>query len=398
MKKIFIAVICALILATGTLLLILGLNNKKTSIAFYNIDEKTQNVLIREIEEITGLAPDKIKVIHLSDSEPLTTQLKEIKKAGLLFAQNDFSLQEFCNTSSNPKAIPESFMDDFPVSISDSVNKKNGTVKYIPLLYDFYEVDIDRNLYSNSSIKNINVLSDLTAYLNETSYTVSPSLVFAGGDYKEMLNITGMLYEAVNSPEAYESLLEEFYTVFKSGDIEEYFTRQVSPDGKLYSTIQLLKNYFNEEILSRKCLAMNTDDLLFQIDNDFSINAMYRLSDHRKVGHPKVNVFNSIYCPSIEITANRKFAAPEICGVCLKNNKSLMNVIQQLADNRQTELSTMTGLSPVSKSCSTADKQADDVRYWLAASSGPLIPFSGALPSADAQRTAGDVIKYAITN
>ena len=61
------------------------------------------------------------------------------------------------------------------------------------------------------------------------------------------------------------------------------------------------------------------------------------------------------------------------------------DVLLNLVRTRQTELCTESGLAPVQKNCIVPDLQADDVRYWLAASNGPTLPLAAALPTTEAK-------------
>ena len=99
------------------------------------------------------------------------------------------------------------------------------------------------------------------------------------------------------------------------------------------------------------------------------------------------------YSLSVSATTRRKFTAQEYCIIALDNSEDTLSVIADFCNLKQSEISRATGLSPVQKSCQTADKQADDVRFWLTASSGPLPPLSTALPETQALSYAAESLR-----
>ena len=78
----------------------------------------------------------------------------------------------------------------------------------------------------------------------------------------------------------------------------------------------------------------------------------------------------------ISMNSNRRLCAPVILAIQLRKNKTVKNSVQKMATSLQGELSIKTGLSPVARSSRVPDKQADDVRYWVASSGTPVYGFS----------------------
>ncbi|MDE7140993.1 MAG: hypothetical protein K2O09_09630, partial [Treponemataceae bacterium] len=68
-----------------------------------------------------------------------------------------------------------------------------------------------------------------------------------------------------------------------------------------------------------------------------------------------------------------------------KQKKALALARQLMTADTQENLSHMTGLAPVLAQCPTPDQQADDARYWVAATNAPLAGLSREAALSDAQ-------------
>ena len=140
-------------------------------------------------------------------------------------------------------------------------------------------------------------------------------------------------------------------------------------------------------------ISQNLEENLYYLDNQICGIFFTKLSDHRKIDRQVINNYKSIYFPSTQITDNRKFCAYQYTAIVQTKNKHIQTLAQNLSNSLQKELSTKTGLAPVQKNCQVPDHQSDDVRYWLAASNGPVNPLSCAIPSKKAQKQTADFIR-----
>ena len=99
------------------------------------------------------------------------------------------------------------------------------------------------------------------------------------------------------------------------------------------------------------------------------------LSVHRNIPRNVIENYASIYVPSMIPSSSRKFTAPSVCLVPLKNTKITSQIVKQsLTETTQKDMAAFTGLAPVLTKCDTQDRQADDARYWIASTNSP---FSG---------------------
>ena len=98
---------------------------------------------------------------------------------------------------------------------------------------------------------------------------------------------------------------------------------------------------------------------------------------------------------SIFANVERTFSAPIIMAIPYSKNKIAMDSIKKLATvEYQERLSIKTGLAPVQKNCAIPDRQADDVRYWVAASEVPFVGLSeAAFTDAKTRKMFADILR-----
>ena len=429
-----------ILLTISALIGFLAFKNYKPSVAFYNIDSSTQQIILSMLD-------DDYKTVVLNSDIPLSAQKSDFKNCSLIFTQADYDVIDFCNSSKKVNTVPADFLGGMPSTVVDFTNLINGNetsgksisgktasgaganssqpqIKLVPILFDFYQIDIDFAAYKDFSSKNsnrpLNYWDDFAEFLEFYAKIKKNPLAFYGKDEKNLLAITGMIAEALtadeNAPTLYENFCSALYQAYKTDIANENYqntnknknptaqensnfqnVRQIieeacSPNGFLYPAITELSKMVKNQNLEKNTFQLDQNEMYFYLENGLSVSAFLKLSEHRKIDHKIINKFSSIYFPSKTDRVSRKFAAPCICVIPLKNKAKITNQIEQLCNNRQTELSTRTGLSPVQKNCSVADHQADDVRYWIAASDGPVLPVYAAIPSKQAQTFCANLI------
>ena len=132
--------------------------------------------------------------------------------------------------------------------------------------------------------------------------------------------------------------------------------KELFADGNAYcETYKLLKSWSQKEILPKN---------IYQ--------TFQNLSEHRTFERPVIAKYTSVYIPAETETSVRFFTSPVILGISLSKDKIARAAIEKLSNEFQSQLSFATGLAPVQANCSVPDVQADDVRYWVAASDEPL--------------------------
>lgn len=380
---------------------IISIIQHKTNVLFYNLQQNIQTEIKKYLNE--GSKKDKYNFIIADSTFSDKETLKLFKKSELVFGELDFRLLEFCNQ--NSKKLPNSFLDGMPTSIVESVQTKNSNPHYVPILFDFYEIDINLPKFRNSGLENINFMEDLI-YFGKNSQNSDSPFVFAGKEPQEFLNIFGMFLEAYSSKQNYDSACQKLYDAYKNGksqeekidNLEKVLTNLCAENGEFAKTINILKNLYSQKLITEQVFTYDKNQLFLNLNNENSAATFLRLSNHRSISRDKILNFSSIYMPFVENSPNRYFCAPQIIVAKNKNRKKYDLLLEKLVVSNQTEFSTATGLAPVQRECVTADKQSSDVRYWISASKGPLMPLSCAIPHYDEQKFITDFLKNLISS
>lgn len=362
---------------------IIGIKSHKKTIAFYKIPEQVQNSVLKIANEQYN------KTFHpliLDDDLPLSSQTKKFKKSHFLVAQNSYDAINLFKKASKKNLISRDLLSGYPASIVDSYNKKTNSSKenllFLPFLYDFYQIDVNYELFKLSNVPTISTWSDFTTFASAISEKTSAPIIFAGGDDVEFLNTIGIITEALTNSTNYDLLINKFLDCKNDiTKIQTLLEEECLPNGLLYNTLVELKSLLSKKIIPSKVFSFSKKDVLFHLDNTLCGAAFLTLSEHRTIDRQVINKYKSIYCPAIDISSIRNFSAPEYVVVPLKKSKKSFDYLNSFAQLQQTKLATETGLCPVQKNCIVPDKQADDVRYWLAASNGPTLPLSSVFSS-----------------
>lgn len=366
---------------------------KSMSVAFYNLPQNYEDAVKSQLESsFDGIV---FSYFDFDPSIPLSEQQdlykKELKKVSIIFAKTDADAIDFANESNIVKKVSSEYLSGMPISVISSINHNDNKVSRIPFLYDMTEIDVNYNFYKKTSVKELNLWSDLIQVAQDELSTVDTPIVFAYKDDAELLNVFGQMIEVFTNYSECENFYNSLYEIFK--DYRKNGETALNQIPKLFEenksaqeTIFQLRRMMNSQngTLKHYVKDLTSQDALFYADNKFCGMYFTTLSGHRKISQNVISEYRSVYFPAFTATTQRKFTAQEFCIIPLDDSEQTVSVIADFCNLKQTQISTATGLAPVQKSCQTADKQADDVRFWITASSGPLHPLSTAVPESKA--------------
>lgn len=403
MKKFFIIAVTVLVVLVAGLFGVLSIATHKPTVAFYKLDEKTVEALKSEISSIKKENGKELKFVYeiLDPAVPMSSQ-KIAKKAAIIFAALDADVEEYAKTSSKVIAQKESVIVNTPSTTKETAIMGKKGVLAVPLLYDFYIVDINRGMFEQSELKTLAVIDDLKAFAKWSSENKDAPLMFPGKEDDGMVDFLGAYTEAVYGSAVLEAAGEKLYQAFKSdykAKDEKYTSlNQVSEEliaegGLLNPALKEIRQMVSDKSISGTSFYMNETDFVFFMEGAYVCAMGNNLSQHRLIEHKKANVYSSVYFPGKSLNSDRKFQALSYCALSQSKDKDVSTVINLLASSRQSNLSLKTGLTPVDSSCSAQDRQSDDVRYWLAASEGPVKPLSQFVPSKVALAVVAEVFR-----
>lgn len=367
--------------------------NKTLEIAFYNIPQEIQEEITKYI--ISQNENTTINYIVIEDTIPLSEQAKELKKdlknVSMIFAQTDEDVKEFSESNKLVQKVSSQYLSGMPISVISTINRDGNNISRIPFIFDMCQIDINYGAYKNTSVKSLNLWNDLIQVATEEKSVFDTPVIFAYKNDEELLNTFGQLIEVFADYEAFETFYDSVYKAFKNyrangSDALKEIDRLLKEDKGAQEAIFQLRRMMSKQngVITSPVFSLNSNDTTFYADYNLCGIILSSLSAHRKINPDAIGSYRSIYYPPVSANAQRKFTAQEYCIIPLSNSEETLSLISKICNTDQTIISTATGLAPVQKSCATADHQADDVRFWITASSGPLPPLTNALPEAKA--------------
>lgn len=380
LKKIVISIVALIVFLIALSLLIIGISSHRPTAAFYGISETNQEQIAKVLQSTAAKKKGRFlpfNIVTLDSSVSLENALKK-QKADIVFV-NRGKNSDFAAARAAKKHT--TFDIDILKGMTTSVRKtafvQNEKVAAVPLLLDNYELDVHTEKFNSSNIKVLNTLDDLEklAWITKSS-TPSP-IIFPGGDNDFLINIFGALVEAVSGKSACVEGKEKLEKLIDSGkaNYNSYVEtlKELFADGNAYcETYKLLKSWSQKEILPKNIYQINVRDMKIFMQTEIVTAAFQNLSEHRTFERPVIAKYTSVYIPAETETSVRFFTSPVILGISLSKDKIARAAIEKLSNEFQSQLSFATGLAPVQANCSVPDVQADDVRYWVAASDEPL--------------------------
>lgn len=379
--------------------IVLAVNSQKlkphTNVAFYGLNDMQKKAIITELSEVTGNKGKKIlyNFTELNDALPVAPQLKgKYDILFTLFGKNEEQVLAATPEKKEEKvALASTILDGTTISVHQkAVITKSGNIAAVPLLLDHCEIDIDRSVLKQCGIKTIASWLDIEKFAVAAQKYIPQPVVFAGGDSDSFLGMMGALTESLSGKKAYDdavaAIQQKLYNRDKKApeltvnDYDELIASLAeSDDAPLHNAVQLLLRWQRLGLLHSEVFQMTNADVLAFMDAKIAAVTFMTLTEHRTVEHETIERYSSIYYPSERTATLRSFSAPVIAAIPRSTEKNTeLTIAHLIAPSVQESLSRGCGLAPVQANCHVADHQADDVRYWIAATNAPLAPLGQA--------------------
>lgn len=377
-KTILAGAIIASVLAVFSVLAAIIFSGKKNTIAIWGLENPQSLAVKSEIEKISKEQNLALEVQILDGEKSLSSQLLLQPKILAVITTKGYGTETAEHKASKKSALPADFTFEMTSSmraaakITENARGENE-ISVIPLLSDNLEIDISTQAFRTSGMKAISTWSDIENFSRIQKRKIEFPLVFAGADGKFFLDLLGGLAEAFDGQDSYKKARE----VLKNAAEKRFNAAKIAdelaenPDSPLITSVRNLKNWQKNGLLNPSTFALSKKDVNAFVSNGLASGFFMSLSDHRNFGS-KISNYSSIYLPSENNAAARFFTSATVCAVPLKKSKSVEKLVKTLVSQEgQENLSRATGLAPVLAHCRTPDKQADDVRYWIAATNTP---------------------------
>jgi hypothetical protein len=328
------------LLAIAAGVLVLFFIPHKTVIAFYNVPEIS-------VQAITALSQDgslsgnsKFLVRILDPALSPAAQLQKRPKVDLLFMEDGKAARELAEQTFPPSEAVRMLM---PSAMRRS--GANETRVYgLPLLLDHFEVAYDRNVFRQTGLSEPKTLDSLLFFARKTKTATRWPIICAGAQIGQLQN--GVTFKDLLVNTEFKSALDTLVAWRKSG------------------------------LLHSEWFRMKNDDVIRFMEKNYAAIVLIPLSTHRTVPMRIIEQFDTIPFPGAGQANARAYTSPVLLGILplqKKQNQAAGDFLYNLAKNDgQKRLSGMTGLSPVNSTAETQDKQASDVRLWVASAQKPM--------------------------
>lgn len=365
----------------------------KTQVAFYGLNE----VQVKAFEaELASVTDKNGKIVHyaftvLDDSVPLAEQLSS--RTDLLVSAAGASLDEAVASVPAKKmdsyALEQTVLSGMYSSVAAfSMRNDKGRVLSLPLLVDPVEILLNAQTLSQTGMRKISSINMLGDYASKSRGTVYFPVVFAGADARSFVDMTGALAESLSGSGAFDEAVKLVRSE-KSRSAEDLVKDLCAGENAPFNkAATLLSEWTRGRIIMNDVYNLEDKGLPALMRENMCAAVFTDLSSHRQFEFEALRHFVSVpdasgetlpFVPSERPLITRRLTAGVICAVPLSKEKGTGYAVDRLVSSgAQESLSRATGLGPVLADSAVPDRQADDARFWIAASDVPFVPFSRA--------------------
>lgn len=365
-KSTIITIISALALITvvTTALVIRSVMKKRLAertinIAFYGLDEKTQEMLKKQIPQEEDII---LNFDVLSDFD--TALVKS--KYDMLFAWRGEATDSLSKVA---EEIPARILE----TMSNSLSRTARETRCVPIILDHCELTFSTEVIQKLGGEIPMSFNALEKYLKDAKAYVFSPIFCNGAEDRIMIDYVGALMLANGGLSAYNKLIEELR---KADSLEAVL--DIDCDGKgctLRSVLDILKRWPDEGFTHPGWYNGRGNDLAYFAE-DKQLGCFFTLlSEHRKINYNIIKDYTSSIFPPNPSAENYGLIAPAVSCMLLSGNSNCKRYLAGFfTQETQEELSNLSNLAPVNSRAQAYDRQADDVRFYAASCAGGAIP------------------------
>ena len=397
-----IAAVCGIIFGTKKSSLNKEYEKNRVAVGFFNLDDAQQKAFTKIVNEICEEKNVPVDFYKLAKDEDFSKQITE-NKINLVLAPAGFAVQKAVDAAGKEVSIPADTTSGMFTSMRQAVIQSDGAIKAIPLIFDNLEINIEISAFKMSGMERIATWDDIEQFAQIQKRDLDYPVSFAGAENDFLINLLGALGEAFDGYEAYnraaDILKDAAAAAKKDGAVFDAATVAkkifIDPDAPLPYSMYYLKQLVKKGYITTASKQLIHTDINSYIQQRVTKAFFTTLSVHRTYDVNAVSRFSTIYVPSKNEAGLRHFTAATTYAVPLTSNQNVEFIIEQFVEpDTQSNLSQITGLAPVLANCRTPDQQADDARYWVAATNAPLAGLSREAELTDVQMKAlGDEVR-----
>ena len=361
--------------------------SKKFTVAFYNIAEKQRQGITSVIDKIAEKNNISVLYVDYNSEKSLKDELPLTKKPNIVITTSGFALESAIDKASKSAALSAEVSQGMTSSMRSAIRQDGDKITAFPILSSHFEADVDLVEFQNSNTKYINTWNDVEKFMREQKRKKESPMIFAGGNPDTFLDLIGAMAESIDGAESYTAAAKIIKE--NTNPVRAAIKLCDEPDSPLATSVKQLKAWYKLGFIHPGTFSMQQNDVEAFASSRLSSVLFMSLENHREVAQKTISRYTSIYFPSEHGANSRIFTGKTYYAIPLvksaKNEKILGELIS--AENQET-LSRSTGLAPVLAQCRIPDKQADDARYWIAATAAPLPGLSNETFLTKQQKTA----------
>lgn len=389
-KKIIIGVVSALVIFLALLSAIIFIPSNKFTVVFYKIDDAQRKGIS---EAITSLAAEKkisVSFLQYDSEKSLKEQLPLTSKPSLVITKSGFAVKDAVEKASSLAGIESDVSQGMTSSMRNAIMQKEGKIAALPILSSHIETDIDLMEFRESSTKQINTWKDVEKFIREQKRKKEAPVIFAGGNPDFFLDFMGAFAESLDGVDSYKDctkILSENEKNFNAVRVAKKLCDE--PDSPLATSLKLLKSWYKQGLIHQGVFSFQANDVeAFAASRLASVTFM-SLESHRTIAPKTISRFTSVYFPSEHGANSRIFTGNTYYAVPMKKSAKANEILTGLLSVKvQEDMSRSTGIAPVLAQCHTPDKQADDARFWIAATNSPLPGLSNEIYLTKSQKSS----------
>lgn len=370
-KKLVAGIVCSALVILAVTGVLIFKPSKDFKIAFYKIEEKERQAITEVIRQAASEKHIDVVFVDYNSEKPLKDELPLTKKPNIVITTSGHAVQTAADKASSLASLPLELSAGMTSSMKSAIIKNGDSITALPLLSSHFEVDIDSVEIQSAQTQYINTWNDVEKFMREQKRKKEAPMIFAGGNPDFLLTLVGAMAESIDGPDSYSDAVKIIKET--SNPVKTVIKLCDEPDSPLATSIKQLKSWYKLGFIHPGTFSMQQNDVEAFASSRLSSVLFMSLEDHRNIAQKTISRFTSIYFPSEHganmriFTGNTYYAVPLI-----KSKKSSELLASLITPEYQESLARATGLAPVLAQCRVPDKQSNEARYWIAATTAPL--------------------------
>ncbi|WP_294429634.1 hypothetical protein [uncultured Treponema sp.] len=377
-KKVLLIALASFLIIASVLLFIIFSPSRTYTVAFYKVEDVQRHGITATIKKIAEEKKFAVEFIQYNSDKSLEEQVPIAKKPALVITTSGFAVDEAIDKASFRSAVPADFIQGMTSSMRSAIKQEDGKIQALPFLSSHYEVDIDLAEFRNSNTKQINTWKDVEKFMREQKRKQDAPMVFAGGNPDDFLDFAGAFAESLDGAPSYGDAVQILKNNKKNfNPVRTAIQLCDEPDSPLATTVKQLKSWYKSGFIHPGVFSFQTNDVEAFASSRLSSVLFMSFENHRQVAQKTISRYTSIYFPSENPANTRVFTGKSYFAVPLTSSEKTRILLPELlSTSNQEALSRSTQVAPVLAQSRIPDKQADDARYWIAATTAPLAGLS----------------------